>query len=170
MKRISDAIDGLRVHSARLNQLTDDAAKVIKQVEDFLNVECSAGVFARVVVSRIGSSDDEYQNTGARYLAYCRVGPRFRIAVDWAADDNPSEPDPKAWSDCKRDDKLESLEKLPELIAEISKELGDRVKKVEESLEVAKAVKIILVGEVKTAKKTFVVAKSVTNASVGKGG
>ena len=55
---LSSAVSKLRASSARLNQLTDDAATTVKQVEDFLGRECSIGIPTRLQVHKAAESGD----------------------------------------------------------------------------------------------------------------
>lgn len=144
-KNLPQSIEELRSSSGRLNKLTDEAAVVIKRVEDFLNKECSAGVQAYVLVSK--QSDDDEQVIESQYLAYCRIGSRYRIAVVWEVNVEPDARNEKPWSDCTRDDKIETLEKLPDLITEISKKLASKIKLAEKSLATASEVANALVGK-----------------------
>ena len=117
-----EAVDKLRRSSARLNQLTDEANRIVQEVENFLNKECSVGVFARVVVSA-GEVDEQY-------LQYCRVGSRYRIAVVWITESGgPDDLDVsvRPWSECPRDEKLDTIKSLPFLIVEIAKNLDKRI-------------------------------------------
>lgn len=144
-KKIPQAIDELRSSSARLNKLTNEAVVVIKRVEDFLNKECSVGARASVLVSE--HDHDDEQVIESQYLAYCRIGSRYRIAVVWVVSDDPDSRTEKPWSDCTRDDKIETLEKLPDLITEISKKLASKIKLAEKSLATASEVANALVGK-----------------------
>ncbi|MCH7885850.1 MAG: hypothetical protein IIC01_11455 [Planctomycetes bacterium] len=144
-KKMPCSIATLRTASARLNKLTDEAAITIRQVEDFLNKECSLGVATYVAVSKHQVCDDGPLTT--RYLAYCRIGQRYRIAVVWVCEDEPDASIEKPWSDCTRDDKIETLEKLPDLIAAISSELESKIGLAEKSLATASEVANALVGK-----------------------
>ncbi len=146
-KNISDAVTGLRIASTRLNMLTDKAAAVVKQVEKFLNDECHTGVEASVLVSEHYAEDEPGRYVETRDLVYCRIGQRFRIAVDWRCDGADVSSVPKPWSDCTREDKLETLEKLPDLLHAIAERLGGQIKKAEKSLATASAVTDALFGK-----------------------
>jgi hypothetical protein len=108
----------LQQSAAALNQISDTAAKTVKEVEGFLET-CSIGVPAYVMFAD-GPSDDDHG-----YLAYVRVGNRFRIAVSFGED--PDREYVRAWSDCPRDIKLDSFAKLPELLAHIAKRADEKI-------------------------------------------
>lgn len=119
---LAEAVNKLRHSSARLNQLTDEANMIVKEVENFLNKECSVGVFARVVVSTMEVAEQSLQ--------YRRVGSRYRIAVVWVTEGgDPDDPDisVRPWSECPRDEKLETIKSLPSLIVEIAKNLDKKI-------------------------------------------
>ena len=143
---MSKSIETLRSSSSRLNQLTDEAAAIVRAVEDFLNTECSSGVRAFVQVSSTTEGYPDYERTVVQTLAYTRIGARFRIANIWSSDDEP-DGQVKPWSDSTRDDKLATLEKLPELIAEISKALVHKIDTAEKSLAAASDLAKALVGK-----------------------
>ena len=133
---LAEAVDKLRRSSARLNQLTDEANTIVKEVENFLNKECSVGVFASVVVSTMEVAEQSLQ--------YSRVGSRYRIAVVWITEGgDPDDPDisVRPWSECPRDEKLETIKSLPSLIVEIAKNLD---KKIIDTEKAASAVSQVL--------------------------
>jgi len=119
----------LRDSAAQLNQLTDQANNTVKEVENFLNRECSVGVQAsvRVQESPLVDQEGEPVGTSVQFLEYRRVGGTYRIAVVWGTDLDPGDERVKAWSDCPRDEKLETIEKLPELIEAIAAALDEKV-------------------------------------------
>jgi len=124
--RLAEAIGRLHSSSARLNQLTDEANTTVKEVEDFLNKECSAGIFASVIVSET--------DFGSESLEYRRVGQRYRIAIVWREFDNEMDPAVKPWSECSRDEKIETIERLPALIIEVAKRLDEKILDAEKAV------------------------------------
>ncbi len=129
---LAEAVDKLRHSSARLNQLTDEASTIVKKVEDFLNEECSAGIFASVAIS--APSLDE-PDVASPYLEYRRFGQRYRIAVvSKSLFDDPESESVKSWSECPRDEKLRAIKKLPELIMEVAKKLDEKIVDAEKTM------------------------------------
>jgi hypothetical protein len=123
-----DRFSHLRTYAARLNKLSDDAAATVKAVEDFLNDECSVGIYSEVIfASRTEELDDHPPITFYSAIAYARVGSRFRIAIVHGDDNSPEDPSVKPWSDCSRDEKFDSIAKLPELLDRISEELDTKI-------------------------------------------
>ncbi len=130
---LPDAIEKVRKSAAVLNQITNKAQLTVAEVEEFLDRECSAGVHACVQFSE----ESEGDAVRTWWLEYRRVGQRFRIAVVSSLDVDPESENVRPWSDCPRDLKLESLQKLPKLITEIARRLDDTITKAEKSTKVA---------------------------------
>jgi len=134
---ISKSLSKLRLSSKRLNKLTDQANQTVKEVEKFLE-DCSLGVYATVPIKswEVGCGEEFFT-----CLEYCRVGSRYRIAITSGLDNSdPSEHHVKPWSDASRDEKLESIKKLPDLIAEIGKLVDEKIVSAEIGLgEVSEA-------------------------------
>jgi hypothetical protein len=121
---LSSAAGALRRSSERLNTITDEAAETVRAVEDFLNEQCSLGVFAKVIIWHAYEPWDDNL-----YLAYQRSGSRYRIVLRWepAQATDPEDFTTKPWSECTRDQKLETFAKLPDLLAELSKVVDRRI-------------------------------------------
>ncbi len=128
---LDTAVAKLRASTESLNNITDNIADVVRQVEDFLNDACSAGVHAWVTVSE--QMDERTGHSSYQGLEYRRVGQRFRIAVTWGWDADPENEDVKAWAECTRDVKLDTAKKLPELVIEIAKKIDSRVTEAEQT-------------------------------------
>lgn len=131
---LSKSLSKLRHSANRLNQLSDQTNKTIREVEKFLNEECSIGIYASVYVQ----VQEPCENVPFGFftsLAYCRVGQRYRIAiVSGPATGDPDAEEVKPWSDASRDEKLNTIKKLPELIAEIGKRLDEKIGDAEKGL------------------------------------
>jgi hypothetical protein len=129
----------LRDSAQRLNEISDRAAATVQQLETFLNEECSVGIDVSVLVSK--ETEDLGQGFEAEeltYLEYHRVGGRYRIAVlvETRApygDDNTVTP----WVECKRDVKIETVKKLPELLSELVKAINTRIAEAEHAVDSA---------------------------------
>ena len=126
---LPDAVQSLRSISPRLNAITDRANETVRDVEQFLNDECSIGLPAFTVISFDNGDEEDYAGT---YLGYVRVGPKYRIAV--ATLDNASNiQSVKPWTDCSREEKLESFGKLPDLLARIAERAEEQIQTAEKA-------------------------------------
>ena len=142
MDKLQRSIGHLRVLAPRLNQVTDDAARVVQRVEKFLNEECKIGVPAYYAVNE-GFEGEVY-----RQIAYMRHGDRFRIVVrhfkyvtssgELVHDRELQQPlvdnvEATAWSECPRGTKLETFPYLPFLLDEVRKEVETSIKNATEA-------------------------------------
>ncbi len=127
---LSSAVSKLRASSARLNQLTDEAAATVKEVEEFLGQECSIGISTSLQVQKAAEPGDDDV-----YLEYRRIGSRFRIAYVRCPYDGTQTEHVKPWSDCSRNVKLQIIKKLPDLLAAIAKKVDDRIEEAEKTME-----------------------------------
>src|SRR5262245_7208702 len=121
---LSVAIETLRTSTQKLNEICDNAATVIRDVETFLD-ESHVGISAHVDVKKIQGEDGSTWVT----LSYDRHSTgKFRILVNtipsWAQEQDDVKVRP--WAECSRDDKLDSLEKLPALLVELAKQIEER--------------------------------------------
>ena len=127
-----DPVDQLRRNADSLNQLTDAAAQMVAKLEEFLATKCSVGIDAQVPFR--SWEDPNTCVEGADSLAYRRVGGAFRIAVhSWSSayeDDESIKP----WAECARDEKIDSIEALPDLIRKINGVLAERITKAKDSI------------------------------------
>jgi hypothetical protein len=133
---LSIALEKLRTSTQRLNTLTDAAAKIVQDVESFLD-ECNVGIGTQVLVHNVGDeSTNEYRYSV--YLTYQRCGDRFRIAVAHHDDDNsynrPQDVHVRAWSECSRVEKLDTVVKLPELLVDLATRVDERTIKAEQAV------------------------------------
>src|SRR5947209_7055848 len=108
-------ISSIRKLSSQFNTLSDELNKTVVSIERFLNVTCSVGIPALVLVSDSPSR--------RKYLEYRRVSSKFRIAIVEVETEDPWNEAVKPWADCTRDEKLETFKKLPELLAKIAEDL-----------------------------------------------
>lgn len=111
---LSDAVERLRTSAERLNRISDQAAELVRDVERFLE-ESRVGVSASVHISYGASDPDAVEAEWEDRLEYRRLDSgKFRIAVSRTYENAPPEEEEvRAWSECTRDQKLESLELLP---------------------------------------------------------
>lgn len=99
---------------------------MVKGVEEFLAKECSIGF----EISVIYESD---KLAGKKHLEYRRIGQHYRIAVHVDSKFVANKIAPKAWSDCSRNIKIESIKHLPALIEAITQKVDDDVSNAEEA-------------------------------------
>ena len=112
----------LKQNADKLNAITDTASASVKSIEQFLSNECSIGFHSFVHVD--GPNEDSPVSI---HLEYRRIGNRYRIAV---VEYDASEPDrehARAWSDCPRNLKIETIEKLPNLIDKITERVESEI-------------------------------------------
>jgi inorganic pyrophosphatase len=132
---LSVAVERLRTSTQQLNTLSDSAAKVIREVEQFLE-ECHVGVSAWVEVKRIDVAD-ESRCFSTVLLSYQRhKSGKFRIVLVTTPFDahGPDAVIVCPWSECSRDDKIESLGKLPDLLVELSERVNEKTQMAEQAL------------------------------------
>ena len=128
----------LKANSNRLNRLTDVAADTVKEVEKFLTTECSIGFNAHIKVKEI------HGTSISRYLEYTRIGSHYRIAVVESYTTDGEVVSEKAWSDCSREIKMETIVKLPELIQKITDKVESDISQAEAAeVSVIKALSLL---------------------------
>ena len=112
------ALAKLKQSADILNAITDTASDSVKSIEEFLSKECSIGFHSYVCVRSPGEETPE-----SVFLEYRRIGNKFRIAVVEVDALEPDREYLRAWSDCPRNLKMETIEKLPELIDKITEQV-----------------------------------------------
>ncbi len=135
----------LREIAPRLNAGTDQASKLVAQVEKFLVEELRIGISAEVAYEEhLAGIDDDNRLLSIRHsLAFGRGGGSFRIHVlseTIAVDDGASARTTVAqervlWPSCPREMKLKAFEKLPALLDRIIEE-AERLAQASESTRV----------------------------------
>jgi hypothetical protein len=126
LKRVRDS-------AVRLNELCDQASESVRVLEEFLNKDCSIGIEASVLVSK----DEDPYHQSALSLRYGRWGNRFRVLLEWyetPCAEPGEETRSKPWVECKREDKLESLPFLCDLITAIDEAVQTRIQKAESAI------------------------------------
>ena len=137
MADVSNAMERLAKAAPKLNAATDAANTVFKIVEDNLT-KLSLGIEAEIqlsskIVPRERNSEIEMRDGAVveetTFLAYTRVGNRYRIAISVARSTSIGDDqiawtalDPVAWDQASRAEKLAAVQKLPMLIEELAKE------------------------------------------------
>jgi hypothetical protein len=133
---LSVAIERLRTSTERLNSICDTAAQTVRDVEAFLE-DARVGVSARVSLGWGHDSPHTQESEWESSLEYRRIKTgKFRIAC---VQHYPALPPDEGmivrpWSECTRDEKLESFEKLPELLVELSNLVNERASKAEKTV------------------------------------
>lgn len=74
-----------------------------------------------------------------RSRGYARVGAKFRIALMTFPDDDLERASYRPWSDCSREEKLESLPWLPRLIVVLTEEVDEKATRAEKTLKAVSA-------------------------------
>jgi hypothetical protein len=133
---LSVAVERLRTSTQRLNTLADAAGQLIKSVEDFLE-ESHVGVTASVNLGYIPDPDDEETPESITRLAYRRVkSGKFRIALVEVSRYSQSDDDHvvRPWAECSRDEKIDGLRKLPELLVELANRVNEKTDQAERAM------------------------------------
>jgi len=125
---LSVSLRDLRILSTHLNEITDKAIQTVQEVEQFLN-DCNIGISVSVP-TRVTEINGGVER-GDRYLAYEPVGRnrQFRFVVH-----DKFGPD-KAWAECSREIKIESIAVLPKLIEALSSKITEKIRETDQSLE-----------------------------------
>jgi hypothetical protein len=121
----------LRKSTDELNVLTDKANDLVRRAENFLSQECRVGGPVHVFVSALEPEDGSPE--WSTYLGYERYKGELRVVVSHLVDGEPHEV--KAWAECSRDVKLETLDALPKVILELSKKVRKQVADVKAKVD-----------------------------------
>lgn len=122
-ENLRSQIAHLRSLSPELNRVTDQAARLVSVVENFLSDECQFSIPAHVVMSRTDHPDGSDDETR---LEYARLEGKFKLVVSQVSSDPAGESyvqSKTAWSECPRDIKLWSIEHIPDLLVAIGKRI-----------------------------------------------
>lgn len=138
-KSVTSAMASLKNSADQLNHLTDKASETIRSVEEFLVTDCSIGFHASV---ETGQTDPSTM----KYLAFRRIGNHFRIAVIFNSSGQFRQAEVKAWSDCSREIKIESILLLPALIQVITEMIEKDIARAETANDIAVGVLNSLTG------------------------
>jgi len=123
---LRESIQTLRTLAPKLNQVTDQATETVKAVEKFLD-ENGVGVAAYACVDSRGDGPE------GTYIGYLRHSGKFRIVVV-DADADGVDRRIRTWYECSRDEKLDSFDRLPDLLAHIAKQLQERIDRTANSV------------------------------------
>lgn len=121
---MSDSLMGamakLRESAHRLNELTDRASEVIKDTEDFLNAN-NIGLTETVPIEEGGDASLGVRRYSSRFRICYLTGVGATLAV-------------RPWSDCTREEKLDSFARLPDLILKLASRLDFDVSRAEHTV------------------------------------
>src|SRR5262245_2885464 len=122
------AIERLRTSTQKLNTISDIAAQLVRDAEAFLEA-ARVGVPGQVLIPDFAQNTSEYDDDEEwslkapteSFLAYQRLpkSKKFRIVIVGVHPDCPDNPYVRAWSECSREEKLQSIQQLPGLLAEL---------------------------------------------------
>ncbi len=128
-KDITESLARIGEQTARLNQLCDEGAATIRDLEDTLE-KMNVGVSASLTIHSYEDHSGWYEY---EHFVYRRIGGRFRIGYA-SGDCSPESEIEKPWSDCSRQIKIDTLHRLPELVAKIAEEVETRAKEAEKAI------------------------------------
>lgn len=135
------ALVKLKQNADTLNAITDSASASVKSIEEFLSKECSIGFHSYVLVR---DADEDSQEI--IYLEYRRIGTKYRIAIVEADVLDPERELARAWSDCPRNLKIETIEKLPDLIDKITEQVESEIVSANDAMQTVNNVLKSLIG------------------------
>ena len=127
-------MEQLRMVSRQLNEATDDASKLIVQVEKFLNQECSLGIAAGVVLSEGPLDKGLWKRVE---LKYGRLDRLFGLSIctkTMAGDDGVViDRDVVPLAQAPRIEKLLAVAQLPALLVKLSQKATEIASKAKDS-------------------------------------
>jgi hypothetical protein len=127
----------LRKSTDELNVLTDRANELVRRTEQYLIEECRVGGPVYVHVASMDEPVVEEAGPGApewsTYLGYDRYKGELRIVVSHVVEGDEHEV--KAWAECSRDIKLDTLDVLPKVIQELLKKVRKQVAGVKATVD-----------------------------------
>jgi hypothetical protein len=146
-KELREKLEALRAGATRVNEATNNAGELVKEVERFLNDTLGLGVPGQTksVDEKREPGDEAAEPTRCYYLAYDRMpGDTFRIHVvarleargvnaEWTVLDETQIP----WSSCPRQLKLRAFAALPDLLEVLTsnaKTLADEAEKAQSAI------------------------------------
>lgn len=128
---LSVAVERLRTSSQRLNTASDDAARTVRDVEEFLE-ELKVGV--SMVVDVEPTKGQSHGATGQLKLFYHKsTNGRYRVMVGLVPEDN-GDVVLRPWAEASRDEKLRSFSKLPRLLTLLSVLVDEQAEKAEQTV------------------------------------
>ncbi len=128
---LSVAFERLRTSTQRLNSVCDVAAQAVRDIEAYLE-EIQLGIEAYVQLKSF-RDDESGERLGHSNLAYMKYGAKYRITITFVPEhaECPEDVSVEAWSEANRDEKIESVEKLPQLLAALAIKVDEKVARAE---------------------------------------
>ncbi len=125
---LKSAVKKLKSLSPQLNKATDEANRIIAEVEKFLNEECSIGIPAQVAIDWEQPSP---KKTTYKNLAYARIDGKFRLCIQWVSvtefttqnnlvDEARKVEAETPLASCPRGERLAAFAELPNLLVAIA--------------------------------------------------
>lgn len=154
-EELRTAIKRIREFSLKLNASTDEASHGIRQVELFLNEECSIGIPASIVYRDVSISKE---TTEFFALVYDRLNGKFQFLVRVEHEIKTQDTHgfaetvlkkirETAWTQCPRHEKLESFKVLPDLLKEIRDLAAKAIEQTGKSAEALAQVLVAMTDE-----------------------
>lgn len=123
---LSKRFDALRAIAPRLDAVTDEATRIVTQVEQILTDDLHLGIPAsvRLAAHRLGPDENDVQLERFEYLVFDRIGNKFRVALSIVVTEMEGDCEPQSrevipWPSCSREQKLRAFPALPRLLDEI---------------------------------------------------
>ena len=145
---ISNSLKALKGLSPKLNQVADDSAQLVRDVEKVLD-ELSLGVSASsdggVIGPGVTGVIESFLSKDVRQLVslqYRRIGAKYRIVIvkDQECGDNWECVYEHPWLECSRSDKIETFQFLPILLENLVKSVNDTLEKMQKAIPEARKV------------------------------
>ena len=138
-ERVSLAFERLTASAAELNAASDELAKPIRSIDASLQ-KLNLGVTAWVSVA--GSVDQDREYFWDRSIGYQKVAGSWGVAICAESGSLGDEPVAEVWrfNDAPRLYRLESIEKLPELIEKLADAATDTTAKLRSKLALTRQV------------------------------
>jgi hypothetical protein len=143
---LTSRIVRLRALTPQLNQVTDDAARLVARVEKFLNEDVRISIPASVIVGALAENEheeDELFNCEPEWVAlrYDRHGSKYRILVsvfEYKCDKNGCALDydeierssDVPWAEASRFLKLSTIHHLPSLLDKLIRQAEEEIEEV----------------------------------------
>jgi len=149
MSTVNASLNRLRELAPTLNKAADEAAEIVREVENLLTKELSIGIEAIVQVDARNLSPKKVR---FKTLEHRRVDGKFRIAIvekvrtEFVNDHSMpeyswNEEAGRPWAESPRDEKLETFPFLPQLLEEIVKQVERTKERIEQTQETVKQIK-----------------------------
>jgi hypothetical protein len=145
-ERAQISFSNLKSIAAELNQVSDEISQPVKQIDNALK-DLNLGIPTWLRIKRLTNEDEEFYED--HDLGYAKVERKWGIALrassgEFAGGDVES----KEWlfADAPRSLRLEGIEKLPELLEQMTSEAQDVIKRARASAKAARDLAAIISG------------------------